>query len=339
MKRIITLVVMAFGVIGSFQAQQDIHVSNFFASSNWLNPGSAGFFEGDFRFYGDYRSQWTKISPNAFKTMSFSMDGRVLEDDLKNGFIGTALNFYNDVTGDGQMKTNNISANFNYAIELDKYNKLALGVNVGLLNRSVTFSNFYFNSQWNGEQYDPSISSGESGLNASFAKFDLGAGLYYYGMPSEDVRIYGGIGAFHLTRPNVSLYGGEDQLMMKFNIHGGLNYNLPLIRTAFMPNFMVMLQGSNMVINVGSDVKYLLKERSHYTAYFDETSIAFGAYYRAGDALFGTLRFSIAGISAGVSYDLTLSDLSKANNGFGAMEFMVMYRASFGKSGFGKASF
>ena len=124
-----------------------------------------------------------------------------------------------------------------------------------------------------------------------------------------------------------------------FNIHGGFNYNLPLKRTAFMPNFMYMIQGPNIVLNVGSDVKYLLKERSHYTAYYDETSIAFGAYYRAGDAIFGTIRFSMAGVSVGASYDMTISDLSKANNGFGAMEFMIMYRASFGGGGYGKASF
>ena len=337
--RKLIIALLVFGLFGSINGQQDIHVSNFFASQNWLNPASAGFFEGDLRIYGDYRSQWNKISPNAFKTMSFSVDGRILEENLDNGFIGTALNFYSDVTGDGLMKTNNISANINYALELDQYNKLAVGLNFGMLSRSVTFSDFYWNSQWNGEQYDVSVPSGENGLNANFSKLDLGLGVYYYGSPNDDVRIYGGIGAFHLTRPNVSLYGGEEPLFMKFNFHGGLNYNLPLKRTALMPNFMYMMQGSNRVLNVGTDVKYLLKERSHYTAYYDETSIAFGAYYRAGDALFGTLRLSIAGITAGMSYDLTLSDLSKANNGFGAMEFMIMYRASLGKSGFGKASF
>ncbi len=326
-------------ISGKNFAQQDIHVSNFFASQNWLNPGAAGFFQGDMRFFADYRSQWTKISPNAFKTLSFSLDGRMLEENLNNGFIGAALNFYNDVTGDGIMKTNNVSANINYGLELDRYNKLALGLNIGLLNRSVSFADFYWNNQWNGEQYDTSTPSGETGLNANFSAVDLGAGLYYFGTPSDDVRIYGGVGAWHLNRPNVSLYGGEDKLYMKFNIHGGVNYNLPLKRTAFMPNFMYMIQGPNRVLNVGTDVKYLLKERSHYTAYYDETSIAFGAYYRAGDALFGTVRFSMAGFTVGAAYDFTLSDLNKANNGFGALEFMFMYRASFGKSGWGAASF
>jgi len=338
MKRIITAVI-AITFLGSFYGQQDIHVSNFFASQNWLNPASAGFFEGDVRFYGDYRSQWTKISPNAFKTTSISVDGRILDENLKNGFLGSSINFYNDVTGDGIMKTNNVSANVNYAIDLDQYNRLAVGLNIGMLNRSLTFANFNWDSQWNGDSFDNSVSSGESGLNASFSKVDVGAGVYYYGMPSDNLRIYGGVGLKHLTKPNVSLYAGEDNLFMKVNINGGANISVPLKKMVFMPNFMVMLQGPNRVINVGTDVKYILKEPSHFTAFYDETSIALGAYYRAGDALFGTVRFSMKGVSLGISYDMTLSDLSKANNGFGAVEMMLMYRLSLGGGGYGKASF
>jgi hypothetical protein len=80
-----------------------------------------------------------------------------------------------------------------------------------------------------------------------------------------------------------------------------------------------------------------MQQQSHFTGFVNELSAGFGAYYRVGDALWGTLQFNWTGLTVAFSYDLNLSGLSVATNGLGGMEMMIMYRHGIG-NGKGKST-
>ena len=52
---------------------QDIHFSQFYFSPLSLNPANTGNYKGDYRLFGNYRSQWRDIS-KAYNTFSAGGD-------------------------------------------------------------------------------------------------------------------------------------------------------------------------------------------------------------------------------------------------------------------------
>ena len=313
------------------KAQQDVHYSQFYTAPTYLNPATAGAFNADLRFFSNYRTQWKSLTPNQFKTITASFDAPI-RPQRGNNHYGAGITFYNDKAGDGQVTTNNFALNGSYVIEVEKKQYLSLGLGVGLLQRSISFADLYWDNQWNGETFDASVFSGENGFTDKFQAIDLSGGLYYYGR-IEKTDVMGGISVGHINRPNVSFLGQEDKLLMKYTLHGGADIPIPNSKINVMPNLLVMMQGPNRVVNVGSDFKYLLRPRSERLVFNDEVSMALGTYYRVGDAAYFTARFNYAGLSFGAAYDLTVSELAISNNGSGGMEFFVSYAARLGQSG------
>ena len=59
---------------------QDIHFSQFNNSPLNLNPAQTGLFNGDWRFVGNLRNQWSSV-PVPYRTFSLSTD-TTLENDF-----------------------------------------------------------------------------------------------------------------------------------------------------------------------------------------------------------------------------------------------------------------
>ncbi len=315
----------------SIWAQQDVHYSQFYTAPTYLNPATAGAFNADMRFFSNFRTQWKSLTPNQYKTITASFDAPI-RPQRGNNFFGAGITFFNDKAGDGQVTTNNFSLNGSYVIEVDKQAYLSLGLGIGLLQRSVSFVDLYWDNQWNGETFDQSMLSGENGFTDKFQVFDISGGLYYFSR-IDDIDLMGGVSVGHVNRPNVTFLGQEDKLLMKYTIHGGADIPIPNSKLNIVPNALVVLQGPNRIVNIGSDFKYMIRPRSQRLVFNDEVSMSLGTYYRLGDAAFFTARFNYAGLSFGAAYDLTLSDLSVTNNGTGGMEFFVSWVAKLGQSG------
>jgi type IX secretion system PorP/SprF family membrane protein len=315
-------------------AQQDIHFSQFYSASNYINPGTAGVFNGDIRAVLNYRSQWKSIS-EPFNTFTGSVDAKVKETD--NGFLGIGAVFYNDKAGASKLTTGHYGINISYALEINKDMYLSLGVQPSFMQKSINTGNLYYGTQFTGDGFNSSLPSLENSVASNFNAFDLGAGMYWMYRPNKETAFYLGAAGAHLTRPNVSFLGATDKLLMKFTFHGGAEFEIPQSNMSILPNFLVKMQGPNRIINLGSDFKYIIQRQSHFTGFINEMSAGLGAYYRVGDAFWGTLFFNWTGFTLAFSYDLNLSDLSVATNGNGGMEFMLMYRAGIG-TGKGKTT-
>ncbi|HAA01120.1 MAG TPA: PorP/SprF family type IX secretion system membrane protein [Flavobacteriales bacterium] len=314
--------------------QQDIHFSQFYTASAYINPATAGMFNGDIRGVMNYRSQWKSVS-EPFTTFTGSVDARVANGS--EGFLSIGGVFYNDKAGSAKLTSGQYGLNIAWAAKLKEGMYWTFGVQPSLLTKSINGADLYYGNQWIGTEFSSAVANNETFVNDKFMAFDVSAGSYWLYRPHKETAYYLGLAGAHLTRPNVSFLGTKDKMLMKFTFHGGAEFELSNSNMAILPNFLVKMQGVNRIINFGSDVKYIIQKQSHYTGYSNEISAGLGAYYRVGDAFWGALQFNWTGFTLAFSYDINLSNLSVATNGNGGMEMMLMYRAGIG-AGKGKST-
>lgn len=332
MKKLINIAVCGALILMGYNAnaQGDIHFSQFVSSPLNINPAQAGMFDGDIRIANNYRNQWGSVS-SPYKTIAVGVDGVLARPRNEKGILGGGLSFYNDNAGDSEMKTTGIGLSLAYHLPINDYQYFSFGLQGGLLQRKITYDNLYWDQQWNGLAFDQTSASGESTRGISMQTMDFATGVQWFNEINDDKRLSLGVGAFHLTRPSVDFNMGEDPIYVKYMIHGGAEIGKSTNNVVFMPNFLVMKQGPNFLANVGAEVKYIVRERAHYTGLNDEISVGFGGYYRFGDAFYALFRLGIGDFNLGVSYDLNLSGLNVATNGKGGLEVMLKFQTSFSK--------
>ncbi len=327
MKGIIIFLWVLFICLGQVDAQQDRHFSMFNASPIMLNPGAAGLFPGNVQLFTNYRNQWSSISPNLFTTTSGTVDAKFYK---KEGYyFAGGLNFFNDVAGASLMKTGVYNLSLSYGIEVNENQYLAFGVQPSYFQRSMEMGTLTWGNQWTGEQFNILQSSGEAKFAQSISKFDLNTGVYYYGQVQDNILISIGGSVHHVTRPNVGLFTTDEKLYRKYLVNAYMEYGVSHTKFYIDPSMYAFFQGPNKSIAVGTDFKYMIKESSKYTGYYDETSFLVGMYYRSNDSFYTKVGFNWSGFSFGAAYDINISSLSIATNGLGGMEFFLRYRIGF----------
>lgn len=326
-----TIITLAFAGSFAILNAQDYHYSMFTMSPLTLNPALTGNFTGDLRIVNNYRMQWSSVT-KPFSTYSFGADMPLARRDKKKSspdFFAIGLNVNVDKAGSSAMKNNSGYGMFSYNKSLDGIGGtyFSIGASLGVCQRSISLADASWGMQWNGMQYDGTLSNGESQTyQDAFTFFDFGMGTAITMTGNDRFKMNIGIAAFHLNRPRIDFLGQEDKLYMKIGVHWkaevalGQNSNARLI-----PQAQFVQHGPARLINAGLGVKYRLTERSHYTGYQNEKSITLGAMYRAGDAFSGYLRLDIAAVGVAFNYDLNVSKLTAASNGVGAFEFMLIY--------------
>jgi type IX secretion system PorP/SprF family membrane protein len=329
MKRVLIALTIALIGLTEANAQMDRHYSMFYGNALSINPASAGMLNGDARFFGSYRSQWSSVTTNPYKTMNFNVDGRILKDKIKEGRLGVGLSFYHDKAGAGNMSSLNAGFAASYGIEIYDDIHLSVGAQGAYGQYSITTSNFTWGTQWTGSGYDQNLASFEPGYADVNAFFDLSAGAYVYGSLGNHIDLHGGFSVLHITAQDVSMAGLEERLYRNFTLSLFPEIRIPYQRFGFVPGVLAFFQGPNKELMLGTDVKYYIKESSHYTGYYEEVSASLGSFWRAGDAIVITAGFNYSGISAGVAYDFNYSSLNAASNWMGAYEFYLRYRLGF----------
>lgn len=314
MKKIGVISLLLVSVTFSFA--QDIHWSQFNDNPIFQNPGNAGMFQGDARFYANYRDQWRSVTV-PFSTFSISGDGK-LKKLPKLGLGGV---FFHDVAGDGRFRTIELQANVNYELNLSKDNihSIRPGINIGLNHRQLNADAFYFDNQYNGTQYDPSLPTGETFSSDKKSNFSVGAGVVYQWNIEKRKKITAGIGAFNLNRPNQGFFNQKISREIRFNIFGKGQFKIHF-DWDILPEMQLNVQGKYFELMLGGRAKYILKDRlNEYLALY------FGAYYRNQDAAVISLGADYQNWFAGLSYDLNFSKLVPASRVRGGIEFSLRY--------------
>lgn len=296
-------------------AQVDPHFSQFYAYPLWLNPGMAGMMDGDYRFTGVYRNQWSSVM-TPYNTAGFSAD----VNTGKNLNLGA--NFMSQTAGDAGYKYLNAYATIAYSgirFGQDNNQQITIGLQAGLLSRRFDPAKFQFGDQWNPiTGYNPGATTADIITKTSSSVLDMGAGISYAdASPDKKVNFFGGVGAFHLTKPEDPFVssGTNAVLPVRYTIHAGARLNLTET-VSITPNLLYMKQGTASEKMAG----LFAQLRAN-----DFTDLLFGVNYRLDDAVSPYVGVAFHDFVLGVSYDVNTSDLGKAVNGTNSLELSFTY--------------
>lgn len=317
---------------------QDPHFSQYSMMPIYLNPAMTGVYSGNYRVNALYRSQWQSILKNEstpmFRTIGASADFRF--DVGKKDAVGAGVQFINDRAGAGNFGTNQVSISASYvkALNYRATNFLSAGFIGGVGQRSVNYQSLRFGNQFDGEGYNPLLTSGEV-LGDNFTFFDLGVGVFWYFVKGKRTNYYAGVSVNHLNRPNMSFYDGENaKLYMKINFNAGVQVPLGS-QLDLLPSVLFMNQGPAIETMIGTYFKVFFN-----SAEPNGNAFYIGPYYRivgaenqaiASEALILAARVDYSSFTVGFSYDLNFSELTAASNSRGGFEVALMHIGSWKK--------
>lgn len=312
----------SFGLISllllfAFQSKaQDIHWSQFNDNPLFQNPANSGRFKGDYRFHGNYRDQWRSVTV-PFSTLSFSADTKF----AFNPRFGLGALFFHDQAGDGKFRTVEFQLSPSYQINLtsDSVHSLRAGLQIGTNHRQVNMDKFYFDAQFDGTIFNPSLPTNEAYQNQRNTNLSVGTGVVYEWFQGERKRVSGGIALFNINKPNQGFYGEKVQRDMRFNLFAKGQFEVDL-DWDILPSIQLNFQGKYKEIVMGSTARYILVDRlGIYRALY------FGAFYRNRDAGYLSVGMDYQNWFAGLSYDINFSKLVPASRIRGGVEVSVRY--------------
>lgn len=292
---------------------QDVHWSQYNENQLYQNPAHAGNFDGDYRFIGNYKNQWASVTV-PFSTFSTSVD-------LRKKNIGLGILFFHDQAGDGKFSTVEAQINFAYQFKLtkDSVNLIRFGLNSGLNHRQINWDKLYFDNQYNGYNFDPSLPSNESYQSDRKLNLNIGLGFIYEWRKNKRFTITTGFGTYNLNQPNQGFYNEVVKRDVRFTsfAKGTLRLNE---KWDIIPSFQYSHQGSYRELLTGSSFRYYLN-----TSPIKYQAVYFGIWNRWIDASTLTLGFDYNDLFIGVSYDVNYSKLVPASRYRGGYEFAIRY--------------
>ncbi len=310
-------------MIGLFSKtfSQDVHFSQYYLSPLTLNPANTGNFKGDYRFFGNYRSQWRDID-KAYNTFSAGGDFNIYPQNLN--FSG-GLYFLNDRSG-GNLVINKIMPSAAFHVKLAGFN-LSAGIQPGVVIKFIDFYAHSFPEQlnWGTGKFDKTLTNSESNVDQRTTYFDLNTGFHVskrFGKFEPEV----GFSFFHLNKPKESMLGFNNRLPIKQFYNAALTYfALPKLSFKIHSFCGYTAKASDWVTGVEAD--YILNKNAFFT-----NSVFAGFMWRDGlkrntDASIGTVGMHYMNYTIGFSYDITMSQLKTAVDSRGAYEIALIYKA------------
>lgn len=338
MKHILT--VLFFSLSVSIFAQ-DTHFTQFYAAPLTLNPALTGVFDGKYRFSIVYRDQWRKTLEQPYKTFAAGLDLR-FPLDIKRKYKDAAsvgLLFFSDNVPGVDFTTNQIgvSGAFHKSLSTANNQYLSLGVQVNLAQRSVNYEDLTFNDQFDGTTGYTDV-GGELLPSNNFAYSDFSVGLNYSYSPKRGIGFFAGAALHHILEPQVSFYYDRDNILddpaqfgsnkLFRKISGQLSVRLPITdRLDLSPRAIIAIQGPHTEINAGTNIRFSLGE-------FSKAAFHLGGWLRPVtneessfdlDAVVVMVGFELNNFLLGLSYDITLNDLTSNRQGQGAFEVSIAY--------------
>ncbi len=287
-------------IISSFIAKgQDIHFSQFSKSIFFLNPSILAYQHDDYKINLHTKSQWKSVA-KPYKTTTFSVE---INDIIPTHSL--AIQVLNDIAGDAYFKTAGLNIIYCKSIGFSDLSKLSFAAGLGFFQRSLLYDNLIFNEI---EQYQ----------NINFWFPDVSIGLSHQKKINKKVIIRNGVSLFHLNNPRQSLTGVENvRLHKRVNFHSSINYSLNN-ENYIIPRVFFSNQLKNREIIFVIETKHLYSKKK-------EIIFNPGISYRLHDAMIFMLGVEFENIECSVSYDYNISNLRKASNYKGGLEFSICY--------------
>lgn len=329
MKRLILgSVLMLTGMVYA----QDIHFTQAQQVPMLINPAATGMFNGWERVTVNHKNQWVNTGTKFF-TSSIAADMNFFKPKRGNkAHMGFGIQLYNDIGGDSKFGTKQVLFNFSGIVPLGEMHSLSGGLQFGIGQRTGNLSGLIFPNQFDGEVLDPTINSGEYNNLVSFVYPEVSGGLFYrygtqkVGFTRDDVTDFRiGVAYFHANRPNLSYrLGFTEQLYAKFVFHTSFLKDFSGSSFGVEAFFNEFVQGPHNETLIGAILRYRLSSGSKTTGLSRDAYIMPGVALRYNDAVCPLLYVQWNSFKLGISYDVTVSQFSKASRA-GGLEFSLEY--------------
>ncbi len=321
----IILCFLPFLLITSASAQ-DIHFSQFYNAPSNLNPALSGIFHGDERIALNYRNQWANV-PVDYLTFAAAYDRRISPKFLNNKTIGISGYFLYDRAGDSSLYNSKIGISGAYIHKLNKKNALSGGLGLALTLRGFDDANLRYNSQFNGELYNPDLDPGEANFQKenNLAYADLSAGINWHHKKSKSTRgkLDLGVGIFHFNLPKDTYYDNSERLDPRFSLYIDGVQQLSR-KFDLLGRGLINLKGKESEAIVGVAARFYI-EPSRAKPLAIQLGISH-RLFKEGDAWIPNAELLYKAWTVGFSYDVNVSDFSTATNRRGGPELALIYR-------------
>ena len=307
MKRLIIILTLLYFYISS--TAQDPQLTQFYSAPLYLAPSFAGATQ-QHRLASTYRNQWPGV-PGAYVTYLFSYDHY-----FANFNSGVGLLLLRDVAGSGHLSTTNVGVVYSYDIQVGDLWHIRPGLQFKYTQRSIDFARLLWGDQISPSGITPTIEI--PSLNRKGA-IDATLSVLVY-----SDRMWAGITADNLFRPNYSLYDEDDlRWPIKYMVFGGYQVVKkgrllkPIDETLSLAG-LFKYQDGIMQLDMG--------------VYWYKNPLVFGIWYRGlpyisnelrGDAVCFLVGYKVEQFSIGYSYDFTINKLLTST--WGSHEIALIY--------------
>lgn len=324
-----TIILLAFAGVSK---AQDAHFTQFDRLPTYLNPAMSGL---NYKTEANvlYRSQWTSVDA-PFNTLGASFSQRI-ETRNRNAFFGLGVHVISDKAGARTVSSLDLKLSGTGHIKLNNMSTLGLGIQAGMLQRTLNSGGFEWGSQYDGTDFNASIMNLEGVTYNNLKSLDAAAGLVYSYNVSDFLRVTGnnenqfsaGLTVSHVNKPKNSFTGGDERLPMKYSLFVNSLIAMSNSNVAIGPTGLVQFQGKARELLIGTRIRYLLVQASKFTGFKSSSALSIGFYYRNKDAIMTMLQYEISNYSVGLSYDINVSKLNPYSNLRGGFEINIRYAA------------
>lgn len=298
---------------GKLRAQVDPHFSQYYIYPAWLNPALTGAFDGSYRVSGIYRNQWGNVGT------PFSTTGLSAEFTTEKN-INAGVSVLRQTAGDGGYSYTTAYGNVAYTglrFGKEGLQRVAFGLQAGLIQRRFDRNKMTFGSQWNPITGFSSTAPGDVLNRTSAMAFDAGAGVVYFdAAPNKKANLFGGVSFSHLSQADDKFSAtGTEKFPVRYTIHGGVRITLSE-DFSVTPNALYLKQRTAEEKMLGAYAQYKVS---------DDVSVMAGGNYRFKDAISPYIGFTSKGWVLGASYDVNNSDLGKMVGSSNSFEISLSF--------------
>jgi type IX secretion system PorP/SprF family membrane protein len=297
-------------------------------------------FSGEYRFIANYRTQNYAILGNqSYRSIAASFEGR--RQAGRDDYYSFGLAALRDQVGESNFSQSRAVVSGSYlkhlgsGVSRGSSQFLVGGAQLGVAQWTYDYNDLWFSQQFDMNNprdvfIDFAAASGEEGNLLSMETdlfMEFNAGLLYYYVKDEDNSFYLGGAMHHLTEPNVSFLDDQGEtLHRRYVAQAGGQIGLTR-EVGLLPAVAVMQQGPSFLAIGGMSLRYNNRD-------WREVAIRAGLWGRMANQLDSAMGLDAMVVSAilemerwqfGLNYDITVSDLSEANNSRGAFELSLIY--------------
>lgn len=315
---------------------QDIHFSQYYLSPLTQNPANAGSFATSNRFSALYRNQWYKASSTPFQSavISFENAGNKENFILNNKVVKESNHvawggvIYFDRSGVGQLTNSSMYVNSSYIYHINNKQKVAVGVQVGFVQKTINFSNLTVDNQYNNStgQFDTKLPSYENFNNNKLTYLNINSGVSYtHIIDPKSSKLYCGYSIFNLTTPKESFINAKSSLFIRHNLYAAWD-KISETKTInrFLFNFQKQEKAQEIILG-------WLRSKNLNTTWATIIGVQsrFSISNKNIDAIIPVIGLKSYNWRWGFSYDINISQFYRATNFQGGPELAIIY--SFGK--------